>query len=149
MRPRGLEGAEVQKDHAWGARRSPAFLREGVELRVTADRGEGNRPGALLRLINLSGHDYPTGSRRRGIRLQAGAEGAPEGGAVATLSPLRPGQLFLDSSPALSPGESRTFAVGLPAGSEDVFRRVEYIRNLAEPNGYTADVWVVHGPVGR
>jgi hypothetical protein len=149
MRPRGPEASQETKDHAWAARRDPAFLREGVELRVSSAGAKAGGPAAQITLMNLAGHDYPTGSRRRGIRLYAGAEDAPQGPPLATLSPRRPGQLFQGAQPALAPGESRTLGVELPAAATRVKYQLRYLRDLGDPNGYSADVLSGLEPINR
>jgi hypothetical protein len=92
----------------------------------------------------LAGHGYPTGTRRRALRVFVETvDGRPVGEAVsgrllAELSPVRCGRtLSQEAQPALAPGERREFAVPLPAGGAVTAWRLLYCRDVTDPAAYT------------
>ena len=136
-------------EHRWDARRSLEMLRSGVAMTVRQnDAGD-----AEIVLTNLAGHDYPTGTRRRALRLYASINDEPER-LIATLCPSRlddasvPGSSAAATSgrpdtpqPALRPGEQRTFT--LPGRPKQMRCRLVYIRDRFVSDSYTAEIATV------
>jgi len=125
--------------HRWQARRNRSLLADGIALRI-GEQSIGPDGGVVrLTLINLSGHDYPTGTRRRAVRLYAGPDNT-ELTPLVTLRPPGPGAVDTGGEPALAPGEQRHFDLPVRAGTTDIFYMLIYHRDLADPDGYTAEI---------
>jgi hypothetical protein len=173
MRDRQAPGEKAAPAHAWSARRDERRLREGIAVdllaglprpagpavpsaadRPTARTGRAMEvlgagalppaPQASLTLLNLAGHGYPTGTRRRAVRVFVETvDGRPVGEAVsgrlvAELSPVRCGRtLSPEAQPALAPGERRELSVLLPAGGAVTAWRLLYCRDVTDPAAYT------------
>ena len=122
------------RDHRWAARRDPAFLRSGVDLQwAKMEDGRGVR----VTMTNLSGHAFPVGTRRRAVRLYAGAGASAELPLVLTLSADTyegPGA----HAPALAPGEQRVFDLPQLGDADALGYRLEFVRDHYNPNSYTA-----------
>jgi len=135
-RPRGAD--DTPTNHAFSARRNPRLLRDGVHIHATAVRRGDNRIARLL-VTNLAGHEYPTGTRRRAMRLDVG----PSPSQLQPLATLRrhfPGQSSAEAQPLLAPGEQRSFEVLFPQGAEMLHYRLIYLRNFADPAAYTHEI---------
>ncbi len=136
------------KAHQWMVRRAPELLSDGINLQALPGKVEGGRLRAQIVLTNLSGHDYPTGTRRRAIRLFAGPT-EDELRVVATLSPMKNGQPSGRILPSLNAGEQRTFAVDLPADADVLHYRLVYYRNRFVEGGYEVEILAGAFPLGR
>lgn len=158
--PRTLAGEnQTWPSHAWAARRSPALLQQGVK--VSLSEPSAGQPEAELTITNLAGHNYPTGSRRRAVRLtleslpaqrdrMSAATGPSPDESIApparndilasfSADPL--GLTLPGSQPALRPGESRKLRFLPPPGPIDLLLyRLTYLRNAADPAAYSAEV---------
>ena len=141
-------GEKMERGHAWAARRDVARLREGVAVRMEAGPRDAAAPGVRLSLINLSGHAYPTGSRRRAIRIVAGPPGA-EGSVAADLSPDRPGRPAAGGRPSLAPGEQREFVIPATAGAQAVTVRLQYCRDVTDPAAAVTDIFAAQEDLRR
>jgi hypothetical protein len=113
--------------HHWSARRSPEFLRSGISVRVIPLAGEKGLQRVRLTLTNLSGHAFPTGSRRRAVRLYAGEPEKEK--IITTLSPARLPKPWRDAQPSLAPGEQRSYILTLPPDTDSIRYRLTYCRN--------------------
>jgi hypothetical protein len=133
-----LERDARARDHRWAARREPAFLATGVAVE-TGDTTNPRASAAPLQfwIANLTGHSFPTGSRRRAIRL----EWVSGNSAVRwlDLGPRRPSIFSLDSQPALAPGEQRIVKSARPTGPVDGWRLMFY-RNRFDPTAYSTTI---------
>ena len=135
MPPADSADGKTHRDHRWAARRDVTLLRQGIDVQVLPLDSRDNRRKIRLVLTNLSGHAYPTGSRRRAIGLHAGSLDQDDNALplIATLSPIRPGHLGRRTEPALAPGEQRPFIIPLPPEAPGLKYRLIYHRNhLAE-----------------
>lgn len=149
---------QAPRDHRWGARRDLPFLRQAVDLQLVPSN-DGSELQAIV--TNLAGHNFPTGTHRRSVRLYAGAAGitAPESGRtgnwptsgpssdlpdlpeITRLGTKAPGPLPATGAPPLSPGEQRTFAIPWPRDADEIGYRLQFIRNQYDPQAYTIDVF--------
>lgn len=146
-------GPGGRRDHGWAARRDHRLLAGGIDVRAEAEAVDGaaDKPGRSARFVltNLAGHDYPTGTRRRAVRLivDRGA-GAPV--VLATLSPDRAGRRPDRFDPPLRPGEQRGLSWAAPpaAGTAPISYRLVYLRDHADPNAYRIEIvsGTVHAP---
>ncbi|MCX5675587.1 MAG: HEAT repeat domain-containing protein [Planctomycetota bacterium] len=151
-------GEKTERGHAWAARRDVARLREGVAVRMAAGPRDAAAPGVRLILINLAGHAYPTGSRRRAIRIVAGPPGA-EGSVAAGLSPDRPGRPAAGGWPgaagspalasSLAPGEQREFVIPAAAGAQAMTVRLQYCRDVTDPAAAVTDIFAAEEDLRR
>ena len=162
MPPGPMAADKTEHVHAWAARRDVGRLQEGVAVRSEAEKGPGPfsaSPQIRFRLINLSGHACPTGSRRRALRILAGPTGG-EMRIVAELSPLagqacrgltagRRGRLAPMGQPALAPGEAREFLIPAPAAAATVTIRLQYCRDVTDPAAGVSDVFSVEEDLRR
>jgi hypothetical protein len=139
MPKRGEDQPAGPRQHTWSARRNLDLLRGGIDVRVSQGGAPASLPDLRVTLTNLAGHAYPTGTRRRAVRLYAG----PAGAAVfaAAMAPVRPGSAGTQAGPALAPGEQRRIAVPLPAGAREAEFRLLYFRDAANPQAYTAEIF--------
>ncbi len=123
--------------HHLTARRDPALLAGGVSLSLSTERDRTTRQ-LLVTLTNLAGHDYPTGTRRRALRVYAGFDAA-KGTMAAELVPGRLPELdhVEGRSAALSPGERRVIRLPIPESAKHATVRLVYVRNrlLGEAEG--------------
>ena len=133
--------------HDWAARRDVGLLRSGIDLAAVRSRDQGVRPAVRLTLTNLSGHAYPTGTRRRAVRLYAGPEGGEEA-LIAAFSAAHPGGGPADAAPPLAPGEQRGFLVPVTAEAGGFAYRLVYYRDAADPRGYVAEILSGTLPLG-
>jgi hypothetical protein len=108
MPPDPAAGDKPGRAHTWAARRDVQRLRDGLSATLTLTRGTA---APTLALINLSGHAYPTGTRRRALRILAGPSGDGAPATVADLSPVRPGRP-LAAADCVSLGTRGTVALG-------------------------------------
>lgn len=122
------------REHRWAARRDPEMLRAAVDVQVAA--GADSRC-VHLTLINLAGHAFPAGTRRRAVRVYAGPGGGPDLPLVLTLSLDSPGGPGSRGT-VLAPGERRVIAVPIPADAEMVAYRLDYVRDHYNPSSYIA-----------
>jgi hypothetical protein len=121
-----VPGERPVKDHRWAARRNERLLREGLAVDFPPARPD--QPGQVqLRLTNLAGHEYPTGTLRRALGLTIELEGrAPQTIALLSADPrLRLG----GAQPPLAAGQSRTFTVALPGQADEGRYRLRYYWN--------------------
>jgi len=121
-------------DHRWAARRDREFLRTGVDVQYAASE-DGHAPG--LSITNLTGHAFPTGTRRRAVRLYAGSAASEELPLVLTfcIDPLdEPGA----GAPVMTPGERRIIQVPLPPDADSLAYRLVFVRDHYNPGSYTA-----------
>jgi len=146
MLPSGEE-KKGPPQHGWSARRNRTLLRSGIDLATIRTRGDAGGRALKLTLTNLAGHAYPTGTRRRAVRLLVGAEGGPET-VIATFSPVRMGGPLGDAKPALAPGEQRAFTVPLPEGASGIAYRLLYVRDVTNPESDTLEIVSGSNPVG-
>ena len=140
-------GAKALPRHDWAARRNRDLLRSGIDLASVRTRDDAGRTALRLTLTNLAGHAYPTGTRRRAVRLLAGAEGGLQV-LIAAFSPLGRGAPLGGAQPALAPGEQREFTVPLPQDASGIAYRLLYVRDVTNPEGYTLEVLSGSNPVG-
>jgi hypothetical protein len=96
-------------------------------VRSETARGAAS-PEVRLRLINLSGHAYPTGTRRRALRILAGPSDRPDTATVYRLPPL-------------APGEQREFALPVEGGAATLMIRLQYCRDVTDPAAAVTDVF--------
>ena len=148
MPPAPGEDARKLPGHSWNARRDVKLLREGINVQVHRLDAPDGSPVVRLTLTNLSAHRYPTGTRRRALRVYAGPLGTDRLPLIATLSPVRPGAVFSGTSPALKPGEQRTFLVKLTSDVPVVEYRLVYVRNRFVRGGYEVEIVSGTGPLG-
>jgi hypothetical protein len=125
------------RDHRWRARRDAALLADGIALEIQPHADSAGATCVRFTLTNLAGHDYPTGTARRAIRLYAGPAGADDLPLLAAMSPRRPGWLWTDTQPPLAPGEQRHYDLMLPDSAQSVDYRLVFFRNTLDPNGFT------------
>ncbi len=122
--------------HYWAARRDPDFLRGGIDAKI---RPAGNDRWQLV-LTNLSGHTYPTGTRRRAVRVyvQVGQD------AEQLLAVLRPHRLEDDADTddgqqaSLAPGEQRTYL--LPDTESSIRCRLVFVRDRFKDDSYVCEI---------
>ena len=125
--------------HHWRARRDPALLADGVALQVVQQAGGPEGTIVRLTMTNLAGHSYPTGSRRRGVHLYAGAVGAAMT-PLLTLGPSGSGRVHTDAAPAQAPGDQRHVDLTVPPDTTEVYYLLVYDRDLDDGESYTADI---------
>jgi len=125
------------RPHHWAARQSTPLLAQAVAVTITPLAREGDRRVIRLTLTNLTGHAFPTGSRRRAVKLFAGPETQQPLPEVVGLSPVRPGRRDTGLEPALGPGERRHYDIHVPFHTAHVAYRLLYYRNVEDPNAYT------------
>lgn len=115
--------------HDLTARRNPALLAGGVGVDLAAEADHDGR-WLVITLTNLAGHNYPTGTRRRALRVYAGFDGAPAD-LIAELAPDRlPGIDRVEGrAKALAPGERRAWRLPIHAGAGEAVVRLTYVRN--------------------
>lgn len=121
--------------HRWAARRDPELLRGGLHLAVAPDPDPTGPPQVVLRLTNLAGHAYPTGSSRRALDVQISLNGRPYE-TLLRFSPHRPaGDPRLTDRPALAPAETVEHVLAVPADADRLIVRLLYTRDrfAAEP----------------
>lgn len=141
MPPTGEDDGPQRREHRWAARRDVPLLRHGIAVQPVLVRNDQGKPEVRITLVNLSGHSYPTGTRRRGVRLYAGpASGGGDPPALCTLSPAQPGLPRDGLEPALAPGEQRTVTVASGGGAEKIVYRVRYFRDLLNPEAYSVEI---------
>jgi hypothetical protein len=158
MAARAADGATPGRTHSWSARRDVRRLREGISVAIAASK-DAAAPAVEVTLVNLSGHAYPTGTRRRALRIVAGppGDGAMPGesaqAVVADLSPVRPGRPLFAAEPALAPGEQRALPLPVPAGARALVCRIFYCRDACDPQAFVTEIWQAeqdlrpwHGP---
>jgi len=133
-------GEKAPPRHDWSVRRDLRRLREGLAMSLALASLENGQPAIRLTLVNLSGHAYPTGTRRRALRIWAGPTGGDRDQRVADLSPVRPGRFLAEAQPALAPGEARVVLIAPPAGVGAVTARLQYCRDVTDPKAYVADI---------
>ncbi len=133
--------------HDWSARRNRRLLRDGIDLATVRTRDDAGREVLRLTLTNLAGHAYPTGTRRRSVRLLAGAEAGPRH-LVAAFSPVRTGAPLGDAQPALAPGEQQHVSLPSAAGASVIAYRLLYVRDVTNPESYTVEILSGSKPVG-
>jgi hypothetical protein len=138
MPPDPAGGEKPARSHTWAARRDVQRLREGVSATLTVTRGVA---APTLSLINLAGHAYPTGTRRRALRILAGPPGDEAPAVVADLSPVRPGRRLFAALPALAPGEQRGIAVPAASGAPAVVCRLRYCRDASDPQALVVEIF--------
>jgi hypothetical protein len=140
MPPDPAGGDKPGRTHTWSARRDVRRLREGIWAAIAA--GKGDVQLALgLSLVNLAGHAYPTGTRRRALRILAGPSGDAALPVVADLSPVRPGRPLAASQPALAPGEQRAVALPVASGATAIVCRLLYCRDACDPQAAVTEIW--------
>lgn len=149
MRPASAGGGRGLPEHRWAARRDAQLLREGVDVRVVPAGGDGGERKARLVLTNLSGHAYPTGTRRRAVRIYAGPASREEPGLIAAICPVRPGRVWSDTQPSLAPGEQRSYLLSLPVDTAGVAYRLVYWRDQHRSDSQTSVIFSGAAPVGR
>ncbi|HUU11973.1 MAG TPA: multiheme c-type cytochrome [Phycisphaerae bacterium] len=147
MPGRDADGQAGPRRHDWSARRNRPLLGDGID--VAAVRSRDEQGGTVIRftLTNLSGHAFPTGTRRRLVRLYAGPEGG-QADAVVTLAPVRPGTMFGAGGPALAPGGQQTVLTPVPPGASAMAYRLVYYRDGAAPRGYAIEILSGTWPLG-
>jgi hypothetical protein len=121
------EGKAEEHAHTWAARRDVERLRDGLAVRSEVPRGVSS-PEVRMRLINLSGHAYPTGTRRRALRILVAAPAAAGSAAVYRVPPL-------------APGEQREFVLPVPGGAATLMIRLQYCRDVTDPAAAVTDVF--------
>ena len=126
--------------HRWSVRRDRRFLREGIDARIEFRRTDDGDREALLVLTNLSGHDYPTGTRRRALRIHAGAADAESAALLATLAPNGPGQLVSGVEGPLLPGQRRRYAIPVSENVRSAYHRIVYHRNFLDPDALVVEL---------
>lgn len=102
----------------WGLTSSPTREAGAHEMRLV--------------LTNLAGHAFPTGTRRRAVRLYACDSSQAELPAVLTLSP--------EGGLVLRPGEQKTVTVPLPVDAESGSYRMVFVRDQWNPQSYTVEI---------
>jgi hypothetical protein len=138
--PAGGGGEKPARSHTWAVRRDVRRLREGVSATLAVTRGAP--PSPTLSLINLAGHAYPTGARRRALRILAGPPSDGAQAVVADLSPVRPGRpLSAAAQPALAPGEQRAVPLPVPAGATAITCRLLYCRDVSDPQAFGTELF--------
>jgi len=140
MQARTVDGERSGRTHTWSARRDVPRLREGISVALAVSKGAA-APAAQMTLVNLSGHAYPTGTRRRALRVLAGPPGEETPATVADLSPVRPGRPLFVSQPALAPGEQRTVAIPAAPSATAIVCRLLYCRDACDPRAFVAEIW--------
>jgi hypothetical protein len=140
MPPDPAGGDKPGRTHTWSARRDVRRLREGIWAALAAGKGDV-QPALGLSLVNLAGHAYPTGTRRRALRILAGPPGDAALPVVADLSPVRPGRPLAASQPALAPGEQRVVPLPVPAGATAVTCRLLYCRDVSDPQAFVTELF--------
>jgi hypothetical protein len=148
MPKRGEKDAAGPRQHDWSARRNLELLRGGIDVAATSRVKDTGRQQAKFVFTNLAGHSYPTGTRRRAVRLLAGP-GDEEPRPVVTLAPYRAGSPSMVVQPSLQPGDQRTFDLPLPPATNELIYRIIYYRDAADPKAYTIDVLSGTIPVGQ
>ena len=130
------------QSHRWSARRNPALLAGGIDLDITLH----DQNQAQLRLTNLAGHGYPTGSTRRALEIWIRFDQAPPY-RLASLSPASAGGDLKPEARALDPGEQRVW--NLPGQPSEVHCQLIYVRNRFDAESYQTEVasltWRVPG----
>jgi hypothetical protein len=120
--------------HAFGSRRDPPFMRDGLSVHLeppTAGRGP------QLVLTNLAGHRYPSGTIRRALRIEfrydTDTETTKRPLTRLTDSPVPTAQAI---QPALKPAEQRRLEIPVVPGAARVTCEVTFERNQFEPGSY-------------
>ncbi|GMU21106.1 MAG: hypothetical protein AMXMBFR13_12000 [Phycisphaerae bacterium] len=133
------ESGSTARDHLWAARRDLKLLREAVAVLPMAPAG-GGRSGQLgLAVANLSGHAFPTGTRRRVIRLYVGPQGEPELPLLVEWSTGGDGVLGSKSA-ALRPGQQQIVPVATFPGADLISYRLVYVRDRFMPKLYSLEI---------
>lgn len=140
MPPDPAGGDKPGRTHTWSARRDVRRLREGIWAALAAGKGD-MQPALGLSLVNLAGHAYPTGTRRRALRILAGPPGDAAQAVVADLSPVRPGRPLAASQPAIAPGEQRAVALPVASGATAIVCRLLYCRDVSDPQALVAEIF--------
>jgi hypothetical protein len=118
--------------HAFAARRDVGFLQRGLGARL-----EAGKQGTQLVLTNLSGHEYPTGTVRRALRVEAMYDDDPATRRViARLAPAARVPTSQPSDGALAVAEERRIAVPVPSGAMRMTVEVVYERNRFVAGSY-------------
>ena len=138
MPPDPAAGDKPGRAHTWSARRDVQRLRDGLSATLAVTRGTA---APTLSLVNLSGHAYPTGTRRRALRILAGPPGEEAQATMADLSPVRPGRPFEAALPALAPGERRAVPLAVPPGAPAIVCRLLYCRDVSDPQAYVVEIF--------
>jgi HEAT repeat protein/cytochrome c554/c'-like protein len=141
MNFRDTSGSEPEgRRHTWFMRRNVTAMRRAIDLRaerVPAQSGQGR---VRITLTNLSGHAFPTGTRRRGLIVLVGPAGGGSWQVAARLSPSRPGQVRPETSPALAPGEQRRLSWPVVDSGKRTAVRLLYVRDLFDDQSYRAEI---------
>ena len=138
MPPDAAGGDKPGRAHTWSARRDVQRLRGGLSAALAVTRGTA---APTLSLTNLAGHAYPTGTRRRALRILAGPAGDGAQAIAADLSPVRPGRPLAVALPALAPGERRALPLSVLPGAPAIVCRLLYCRDVSDPQASVAEIW--------
>lgn len=132
------------RDHRWAARRDVDLLEQGLDLKAGVRTDPAGKQALHLEIVNLAGHEYPTGWPGRGLAVVVGFDAQPPE-IVALLSPQVAGKIAPASQPALAIGESRAIDVAVPpappgqgAGNRTATCRLIYYRDIWQPERYSA-----------
>ncbi len=117
------------RSHAFVARRDSQFIASGVRLTARAPDPRAADTVVRIELTNLAGHAFPTGTRRRAIRVLVYTDSNRDPIEVAQLVPDRAGNLDPALEPALAPAEQRRYEFAAPPGARRVEVRLEYVRD--------------------
>jgi hypothetical protein len=133
------ESGSTARDHLWAARRDVKLLREAVAVQPMAPAGGGRSGQRGLTVANLSGHAFPTGTRRRVMRLYVGPQGEPELPLLVEWSTGGDGVLG-SKSVALRPGQQQIVPVATFPGADLISYRLVYVRDRFTPELYSLEI---------
>ena len=132
--------------HRLTVRRDPELLRQGVALSVRPVQRQARRTFAPLVLTNLAGHDFPTGTRRRAVRVLVRFDDDDEQLTVS-LVPNRLPAVDANVAAALAPGEQRGWDLDVPPGASRLTVRLVYVRNRFDPQCPTIEIAATQRPI--
>jgi hypothetical protein len=133
-------------DHRFAARRDRQLLMAGLHARIEPASAEH---GPRLVLTNLAGHAYPTGTVRRGLRVEVVYDADESTRTVlARLAPADNAALAAEQS-ALAPAEQRRIDLPAREGASRITCEIIYERNRMMDGSYELPLHRISASLSR
>ena len=140
MPPPATADAATGRDHRLAARRDSNLLRAGLDVSLRPVEWRRGRRVIPLILTNLAGHAFPTGTRRRAVRVYVEYD-QPEGEQlICEMIPATITTTDDAHTAALAPGEQRRLLIDLPPGATTLRCRIVYLRDRFDRQAFQTDI---------